>query len=363
MKTAWLARFGLYLLLLTPLSAFAVKVDALYKASLPVATQTAAERNQTVALGVNQVLIKVSGNSLVVDNPKLKARLNTAGTLVQQYSYATPTPPIENNNTPYLLTIQFDAAGINQWLRDADVPIWQNRPLIVAWITNTAPGQPTEIISSDTVSEITRLLKQSAEQRGLPLMLPLMDVTDLGQASTADISSMAVSNLANAAKRYNNDAILIGNIIQKPDGITSQWKLVSGDNQSDWTLTGKTLGDILPSLIDNVTTTLATRFAVVTTNAIQKEFVLKVTGITQYPDFAKLTRYLNQLTPVANVEIVEITTTNEVILKISLRSTQESFMQLLAQGKKLTPTPPASLPVTTPGNDANNTMAVYQWNP
>jgi len=52
-----------------------------------------------------------------------------------------------------------------------------------------------------------------------------------------------------------------------------------------------------------------------------------------------------------------------VILKISLRSTSESFMQLLVQGKKLTPTPPAPVPVTTPGNDANNTMVVYQWNP
>jgi hypothetical protein len=352
MKTAWLTGFGLYLLLITT-SAFAVKVDALYKATLPVTTQTSAEREQGVKLGISQVFIKISGNNQVIDNPKLKARLGTAETLVQQYSYSTP--PIANNNAPYLLEIQFDAEGINQWLRDADVPIWgQNRPLIVAWITYTAPKHPIEIISSDTTNEITRSLKQLAIQRGLPLLLPLMDVTDLTQVSTNDVSSMAIANLSSAAKRYDNDAMLIGNIIQSADGFTSQWKLVFDDNQSDWTLTGKSMIDILPVLINNVTNTLATRFAVMTTDTVQKDLTLKVTGITQYPDFAKLTRYLNQLTPVANVEIVEITTTNEVILKISLRSSQESFIQTLEQGKKLTP-------VKTTNND--DTRVVYQWNP
>lgn len=352
MRAAWLYGLSVCVFFMAT-SALAVKVNSLYKGIVPVTTQAATERNVAVQQALTQVLIKVSGSDQILDNPKLKSRLNTADTLTQQFGYTTPPPG--KSTAPYLLEVQFDAAGVNQWLRDAGAATWgQNRPLIVAWIAYDTPGHPSEMISSDAMSDITTLLKLAAAQRGLPLMFPVMDMTDLNQASPKDATDMAIPNLINAAKRYASDAILVGHVTQENNGLTSQWKLVLGDNQWDWHLTGKTVADIVPVLISNITNTLATRFAVVTTNAIQKDLIVKVTGITHYPDFAQLTRYLNHLTPVANVEIIKISTDNDVILKVSLRSTQESFTQALSLGKKLTP-----VPLT----NATDTMVVYQWNP
>jgi hypothetical protein len=351
-KYLYQAAFGIFMCLIAT-SALAIKMDSLYKGTVPVTTQAVAERNQAIQQALTQVLIKVSGNTQILNNPKLKSRLKTADTLIQQFSYITP-PPNKNNVAPYLIEVQFDPVGVNEWLRDAGVAIWgQNRPLILAWIVYEAPGHPAEIMSNDPTIEAVTLLKQYAGEHGLPIMLPMMDITDLDQVSVKDITDMAIPQIVNASKRYAGDAILIGHITQNDGNFISQWKFIMDNNQWNWNITDKNTNSIA-TLINNITNTLAARFAVVTTNTIQKDLTLKVMGITQYSDFAQLTRYLNHLTPVASVEITNILTNNNVILKISLRSTQESFIKALSLGKKLTP---------VSNTNTTDTMVVYQWNP
>jgi hypothetical protein len=160
---------------------------------------------------------------------------------------------------------------------------------------------------------------------------------------------MSTPNLLSAAKRYGSSAILIGRIIEDANGLNSQWKLVMNQEQWDWTLPGKMPTDILPALIDHLTTTLATRFAVVTPNTTQKNVTVRVVGISQQGDFGKLVRYLNHLTPVADVGILRISG-SEIMLHVSLRSTQQAFAQAIASGQQLTPL------------DTTHPAMVYQWN-
>lgn len=350
MRTVWVFGLALFVSFLTS-SAQAIKVDSLYKSTVPVTSQATAERNQATQQALEQVMIKVSGNAQIINNPKLKTNLAAADSLIQQFSYTPQTTP----NFPYLLEIEFDPSGVNQWLRDAGAAVWgQNRPLISTWVTYQAPGHEADIINSDATNQMGALLKQTADKRGLPLVFPVMDIQELNQINAKDILDMSVAKITEAAKRYSGDAILIGHITQTKSDISSQWKLVLGSNQWDWNLTGKTITDIISPLVNNVTNTLATRFAVVTTQVAQKDITLQVSGVTHPRDYAQLTRYLSHVTSVSNVEITKILSGDVVILKISLRSSPESFYQALTLDKKLTP-------VTT--TNTANTMAVYQWNP
>lgn len=350
MRTVWALGFSIFVFFLTS-SALAIKVDSLYKSTIPVATQAPAERSQAAQQALEQVLIKVSGDAQILNNSKLKSNLSTTDSLIQQFSYT----PQAQAALPYLLDIQFDPSGVNQWLREAKAPIWgPNRPLTNIWIAYETPEHSVEIISNDTVNEISTLLKQNAEKRGTPLVFPIMDITELNQVTAKDITDMALPKLLEAAKRYASDALLLGHITQNSMGYVSQWKLVMGNNQWDFNFAGKSIMDIIPPLVNSVTNTLATRFAVATSNTVQKDLLLKITGIAHPKDYAQLTRYLNHLTPVSNVEINKILSGNDIILKITLRSGQESFTQALALDKKLTP-------ATT--TNAADTMVVYQWNP
>ncbi len=353
MRTARIVGLGIVLFFFMA-KAWSIKVDSLYTATVPVTTQQESERKQVAQQALEQVLIKVTGDAQVLNNPKLKPRLSSAATLVQEFSYTAQPQSNNATTTPYLLALQFDPVSVNQWLTDANVPIWgKNRPLVLAWVVDETAGHSAEILSSDASNDIKTRLQQNADQRGLPFMLPVMDMTDLNQASVKDVTDIAIPKLLDATKRYAGDAILIGHVTGDSNGLVSQWKLVLGDNKWDWSLTGKSMADIAPTLISNITQALATRFAVVATNAVQKDLIIKVTGITHYRDFNQLTGYLNHLTPVANVEITKILADNDVIVKVSLRGTQDSFNQALSIGKKLTPAPA----------NATDTMVVYQWNP
>lgn len=328
---------GFLLLFLAGLT-YAAKVDSLYQGQTPVSSQSQEEQNRAVQAALLQVLLKVSGNNSILKKPDIKPRLTDAQKLVQQVGYSTPT----------LLSVDFDPSGVNDLLRSLNVPIWsQNRPMIVAWVENEALGHPAEILGSDSNNETVTLLKQQADQHGLPILFPLMDIADINQVSPNDIATMAIPKLTSAAKRYAGDVILAGRVIRGANGFATQWKLVVGDNHWEWNIVGKTLNEIIPVLVENITNTLAARFAVTTTSAVQTELTLKISGVTLQDDLAQLTRYLEHLAPVASVSVAQISG-GDVTLTISLRGTREAFTQLLSLGNKLTPINPAEWK--------------YQWN-
>lgn len=342
-----LLAIGLWLVLVAG-SVFAVRVNSLYQANIPVSTQTDIERNQLLPQALTQVLIKVSGDKDIANNPKIKPQLASVTNLVQQYGYSTAS----TGSKPYLLQIGFDPDGVNKLLRDAGAPIWeQNRPLIVVWVEYEAPSHPPQIIENDSKNSLFGLLKQHMDQRGLAVVFPAMDVTDMNQVSAKDVATQSIPILMNAAKRYESDAILIGRIIQDPTGYNTQWKLIMGGDQWNWTLPGKSINDPLTTLTDNIADLLAARYSTVVTEAVETQLTLKITGITQSDDIGQLIDYLKHLTPVADAQLVKVAS-GEVVLTVSLHGDVDAFTQALSVGKKLTPVPAAG----------TQDMSVYQWN-
>lgn len=349
MKNALLLGLGLYLLLIGN-TAFAIKVVSLYMGEVRVNSQSPEERHKATQAALAQVFIKVSGNLQILSNPGVKQHLNKASALMQQFGYTTPTD--SHQDKPYLLQIHFDINGVNQCLRDANVPIWgQNRPLILGWIHDEST-EPATILSLNTANPTTDLMKQAMEQRGIPFTFPVMDTIDANLINPNDIMTKDAPKLLTAAKRYNSNAMLIGRVSKNADMFTTQWTLTMGKDQWGWTITGKSLNNIIPALIDTITTTLSTRFAVVTSNNIQKNIALKITGIDQQSDFARLIRYLSHLTPVVSVSISSIDGSN-VLLNINLRSTEESFLKAVSLGKRL----------SAATQDVKTSPMIFQWNP
>ncbi|HSW94031.1 MAG TPA: DUF2066 domain-containing protein [Gammaproteobacteria bacterium] len=341
--------FLLYLICASPV--LAVRVQTLYQGVLPVSSQATTLQSQLASDALAQVLVKVSGNNAVLNNPVVKSQSGSAMSLMQEFGYA-PAPHTPPNLKPWLLQVNFDPEGVNQLLRDAGQPIWgQNRPLLMVWLDYEVNGHPPAMIGADAGSDVSVMLKQQTDRRGLPVVFPAMDVTDLGQVSVNDIVTMALPKLMNAASRYTRDGMLIGRIQQTASGYNTQWKLVVGHDQWGWNITGNHLMDILASMSDHVADALAGRYATVISNTVQSEVTLKIVNVTEADDFVQVMNYIKHLTPVSDVEVVQITG-NELILKVSLRGSDESFARALSVGQKMTP-------VATTGAPSDR---VYQWN-
>jgi uncharacterized protein len=341
---------SIFLFLLLSSKTFAVEAPSIYQVEVPVATHSDQLRDEAIKKGFVQVLVKVSGNSHVMEAyPKLKPYLGHADDLVQEFSYTTPTTA--SSATPYLLVVRFDVDSINKLLKDAGASVWgQNRPSILVWMAYDGPNHPAEVVGSSERA-IQTTLNDEAEQRGLPVIFPVMDVTELTQVTPTDVINKTLTVLKPASQRYDSKAILMGHLTQTTAGVTSNWQLLVGDEHWDFNVAGKNLQDVFGSLVNQISDTLAKRYSAVITDVVQTNIILKVTGLKQQSDLALLMKYLQQLTPVANVQLKSVNG-DEIILTLNLRGTQQAFVQAVALGSNLKP-----VASTTPADDSLQ----YQW--
>lgn len=320
-----------------------MRVNDLYVGQIEVPSQSLSDRTNALPAALAQVLIKVSGNNNVINNATIRSNLNNASMLMQEFSY-------KNGN---ILAVRFDTGMINALLRDASIPIWGvNRPLILAWIVDESRNPSSNIIDNGSTSDISLILQNQAMRRGIPIIFPIMDVTDLTLVSANDIATMKTTVLENASKRYVSDALLIVHTTPLENGFKAEAKLLLGKDEWGWNIQSKTVSDLFTALTDTVANTLAGKYATKITNAIQENLLLEIVGITEHQDFSRIMHYIEHLPPVASLQVEEITG-DRVIFQVSLRGSHDSFMQLLSLNKKLTLLP----------SQAGSNKIIYQWKP
>ena len=282
--------------------AFAVKVKSLYQADIPVAAQTDDLKAQAVKDGFLEVLIKLSGDLQIGNNPAIKASLLRPDYYVQEISYSQPTP----DSSEYLLRIHYEPNDINRLLKKAGISYWgEMRPLILVWLAVTNKDQATEIIGNEMPDDTFTSMKQQSKRYGLPLIFPVMDVADVSQISPEDVTQVALPVLKEAAKRYAPDALLIGRMQQSSQGIESQWQLILNKEQWKWTITDKSPELVIASLMNQISQTLSKHYIVKAMDVPDVWLKVEVMNVTQKTDLSELLKYLKQLTPVQKVQLLE----------------------------------------------------------
>lgn len=324
-------------LLLTMASShlYAVQVHSIYQAEVPVATQSDDDKLQAEQDALAEVLVKISGNSHILENnPNLSSNLKNADNFVEDYSYSTPAGAPKS--AKYLLFVRFDAESVNQLLHETGAPVWGlYRPLVLVWLALQTPNHAAEVVDPST-SDIPTLLKKTAKHRGLPIIFPMMDVTDLTQVSANDISDQAILRLQQASARYTSNAILVGKITQNTNLFSSHWQLVLDKDRWNWDITGKSLQDVMTAIVANVTDTFATRYGVLMSNTVQSQLTMIVTGVRQPQDLVQLMKYIQHVQSVTTVQLKNIAD-DEVTLDVGLSGKIDTFAQALILGKKLQP--------------------------
>lgn len=325
-------------------SVYAVRVASIYQATLPATSQSPDQKSELASKGLVKVLIKVTGNPDIMENPSLKFQLNNASRFIQSANYTPGT------KSPFLLKLKFDEESVNRIIHDADLSVWNiNRPLILAWLVFQTPSKSPEIIDSSSLSDIKSALKEEAENRGVPIIFPVMDMDDMNQVSANDVININVKNLQNAAKRYQSEGMLIAKIYPQDNGFAADSQLVLGSKVWNWKVTDNSATNVINKLVDNMADTLLTS-AAQSNSDVQDQVTVRVSGVNQH-DYDLLIKYLKDLTPVANIELIRMAG-NTAILNINLRGSKQSFIQAVSVGEKLLPLPPS---------DSDLEALVYQW--
>lgn len=325
---------------------FAVNVN-LYQVELSVASQSADARTEAALLGFEQILVKLTGDTNVVQNPIIKENLNKAGYFVQEYHYALPSA----NSSEYQIFITFAAEDINRLLKRAGVAFWgAKRPLILAFVALRTPNGELEIISDDSSNDIASEMKIYSNKYGLPLILPAMDMEDLNQFAPEDVTSVTLPVLKTAGKRYAPDVYLIGNIQQNVGGYETQWELVSNTKKWDWAADDRSIEKIIADVIEQVSQHLSNRHALKSVHPADIWVKLEVTNIIDRNELTELVQYLKQLTVVRDVQLSQISG-NLVKIAVLVRGSLDTFQQNAALGQHL----------LLKGEYADANILMYEW--
>lgn len=312
--------------------AFAVKMDSLYQAEIPIPAQTDDLKAQAITEGFLEVLIKLSGDPTITNNPVIKENLGRADYYVHELSYS----PATTDSSQYHIRIQYDPDDVNRLLKRAGIAYWgATRPLILVWLVVKTPKY-TQIISNEIPGSIFKSIRDQGRKYGIPLIFPMMDMADLSQVSPDDVGNMNLSLLKEAAKRYSPDAILIGWLTQGDDGnYKSEWQLIlDKQHQWRWASTSQSANSIMGSIMNQVSQTLAKQYVEKAPDAPELWVKLEVINVTEREDLNQLLKYLKQLSPVREVKLMEVSS-DVVELSVRIRGSLASFMNNAILGKRL----------------------------
>jgi hypothetical protein len=327
---------------------YALDVNDLYQASVHVDSQGREERKDALKQAMQAVMLKVGGQLSVLDNGVLKKALKTANTFITQYHYQEINQPAKLQNellTEKLvkrptkkqlsLVVSFNEDKINKLFYQANLPIWGSlRPQILLWLIDEQ-GVQRRIISNSRITDtadidFSSLANRFSEQRGLPILMPLMDFDDVTQITVSDLWGRFEQPIRSASARYLpeaivvmrvsnsslvalNESVALGNTINGEQDVVNyvlDWTLLSPQVDTNKQPIGEQYqgmdkASVFQQGLADITETIYQHYALSTER--DNSIVIEVANIESLAVYTELFNFLTDLSSIKSVTLISAT--------------------------------------------------------
>ncbi|MFT6901945.1 MAG: hypothetical protein ACJAXS_002152 [Colwellia sp.] len=348
--------------------ALAVEVKNLYNAKIIVSSQSNSEQKRALKQAMGAVVLKVGGQQALLLNPTIKEGLRNYSRYVVKYRY-------QRNADKTELLVTFDESKINQLFEQASAPIWGSlRPQILLWLVEENGLQRTAIsnatypsFTDNTSSPITYnlplIVKKFSTLRGLPILMPLMDLTDVNNISTFDLWGRFAAQVQAGSQRYNPESIIIirlsnSSLLLKKDnyGQVNDCPLCLKKTQQyalDWSFIADAQGynrdqigaqifgdisygnspdELLQEALSLISDKIYQKYAL--NSDVDHNYIIDVANISSLQSFIEVERFLEQLSSVKSVKLMNAAGENRRF-KLALKSSGQAFIASLKLNKQL----------------------------
>lgn len=213
----------------------AEQLRGLYQVREPVSGQQAEERAAALQRAFDTLLLRLTGDAQVAKRQEVAALRDDPQQLISKYGY-------EGEH----IVVDFDPGTTERSLRRAGVPLWgSNRPtLLVWWLNERVEG--TQLLGDG--QDGAAPLRSAAQHRGLPVRLPLADLSEQLLATPDAFGANSRQTLGDASERYDADVLLAVHAREADSAWQGEWKVWLDDEARD----GKAKADSLEGLADAV---------------------------------------------------------------------------------------------------------------
>ncbi|MDH5573633.1 MAG: DUF2066 domain-containing protein, partial [Gammaproteobacteria bacterium] len=325
-----------------------------YETEIGIATQSSDERENALTAAMRQILLRISGRSIVLTVTGIEEALSQPTQYVQQYRYRAKNRDVTvpNADAEQVLWVRFDENAINQLLRDNRIPVWsKTRPSVLLWMV--VDDRKERLLIGNNIAHITSdLIREQAHLRGIPLRFPLLDLADQASLTVADVWGNFEDTILRASQRYQTEAVLVGRVYQTySDSWNVRWTLYNNSRREDWEAHAESLIEVLIPGIDNTANSLAQQFTQSTIEESDSFVLVQILGVNNLASYNKATSYLASLTAVSDLQPYKVSRDN-VIYKLHTRRGRLAISQAISLGHTLVMSDATGAPkMTVRGNN------------
>jgi hypothetical protein len=405
----WALLLG-FLCLLTATYSFqpslALQVTGLYSQKVPVLNESNSERNRAFGDALAAVIVKVTGEQRWLLDPVVIDAVKNAQSYVERVNFSSELIPSEvvempaddargsvpgitansdaSAETPEsadadaetatipgvfpvptgavtaapkeqrFINVDFSATLINELLLEAEIPVWDsNRPSVLVWMALQDEVGDRSLLSSETNPEIVKLIRDFADERGLPIIFPVLDFEDRRNVTEDTIWSLDETVVKQASERYGADSIMSGRLHFTAGGdLVGVWQFIFQDQILRFDGYDKELRPYLSAPLDKITTQLASYFAIVPETSDFEIVQLRVDGVGTLQAYSSLMTYVNALGLVESATTIALDG-ERLDLSLSLLGNPNQLAELIALDRDLLPIQSLSL--------ENQLQLHYRW--
>jgi uncharacterized protein len=265
---------------LISLPSFAENMPHLYQVREPVTGQSPDERTQATQRALETMVLRLTGDPKAVQNPGLADVRKDPQQIISKFGYEA--------GPPESLLVDFDPNATDAALHKAGLSLWgTNRPTILGWwLTDATDG--SNLVGDGAAA--AEPLRQAAQHRGLPLRLPLADLSEQGVGTAKNLEGSDPAPLKAASERYGADGLLAVHAREDNGQWQGTWRVWLGNQREQGTATAADSAALADAVMLAVSERLAPRFVVKAGSS--SALVLQVQGMT-LERYAQLGRLLD----------------------------------------------------------------------
>ena len=276
-------------------------------------------------MGLQQVIVKASGNKNALENPVITKALRKSGQYLSQISYG-------DQFGLKSLKMVFNPPQIQSLLTQANLPYWvDTRSNLVVWMVEES-RYGREILWEQSGESAMNQLKYFADIRGLPVTIPVGDIDDVTGITAPDLWGGFVDPISVASQRYPGDAVLVVRIQKTSNSSNIRWTLydekpkfmLASNKEPQTGIVNGNTHQALEALIDEVSSFYASKSSIKSTGELTDTIVTQFINVTSANDFFALESLLKKENSVASITVLKIVG-DEVTIRINLLSSREEF--------------------------------------
>ncbi|MCP5149480.1 MAG: DUF2066 domain-containing protein [Ectothiorhodospiraceae bacterium] len=310
--------------------AHAVEVLDLYDAEAPITAEGEAAHVEALGRALRAVLVKVSGRRELGDAPAIAEAVGTPGRFVQQFEQ-------RQGGAASRLWARFDPELVDRLLAEAGLPVWGRvRPSMTAWLAIERDGE-RRLVGADEEPTLATALVSSAADRGLPVVMPLLDLEDRMRVDAEGVWAGKDEALREASARYQTEATLAGRMRAVSAGWAGRFVLRLPDAVERFEVTAAVPELLMQEVADAMADRLAARYSGAASAPLEASTVsVEVAGVSSLEHYARVMRHLEAMDGVSAVSVVRMGD-DRLWLDVEARGGAERLRQLAALGGVVVP--------------------------